>query len=105
MHPNGDQSDFDGDGSGDVCDLDADADGVADAADSCLETPVGEMVNADGCAILQLCACDADWKNHGAYVKCVAHSANNFIDTGPISLTEHGDIVSAAATSSCGSKK
>jgi len=105
LHANEDQSDFDDDGYGDVCDLDADADGAPDAADSCLGTPVGEIVNADGCAILQLCACDATWKNHGAYVKCVAHSANDFVDVGLIGLTEHGEIVSAASSTSCGQKK
>lgn len=101
---NTDQSDFDGDGIGDICDTDMDGDGVTDGVDSCLET-VGAIFNTDGCAVAQLCPCDNNWKNHGAYVKCVAHAANDFRDAGLISDSEHGTIVSEAAQSSCGAKK
>ena len=38
-----DQADFDGDSSGEACDLDYDADGVRDASDSCLGTPIGAI--------------------------------------------------------------
>jgi len=52
-----------------------------------------------------LCPCDNTWKNHGAYVKCVAHTANNFRDAGLINDSEHGEIVSEAGMSNCGAKK
>ena len=105
LHPNPDQADFDGDGEGDVCDQDSDADNVLDTVDACLATESGSVVNSDGCSIDDLCLCQGNWKNHGAYVKCVAHSANDFVDLQLISLTEHEDIVSQAAESACGQKK
>ena len=107
---NPDQDDNDGDGAGDYCDADDDNDGLLDADDACLYTPAGSTINTDGCAIADLCPCihpnSVDkWKNHGAYVKCVAHAANDFRDAGLISDSEHGEIVSAAGQSSCGAKK
>jgi hypothetical protein len=48
------QTDSDGDGIGDACDTqdngDSDGDGVENHADLCPNTPVGQSVNADGCA-------------------------------------------------------
>ena len=106
---NPDQADSDGDGAGDDCDADLDGDGVIDADDACLPTPVGEVVNAEGCAISQLCPCEQPegdkWKNHGAYVSCVSHAANDFVDLGLLTESEKGEIVSSAAQSSCGKKK
>ena len=104
LHANPDQADFDEDGAGDACDLDQDADGVLDAEDSCLSTAIGAIVNPDGCAIADLCPCENNWKNHGAYVRCVTHKANDFTGLGLIGLTEHGDIVSDAGQSACGHK-
>lgn len=106
---NTDQADTDGDGAGDTCDSDDDNDGVLDAGDQCMPTPAGEVVNADGCAIGQLCPCahpdgSDRWKNHGAYVSCVAHTAEDFVAGGLITDTEKGAIVSAAGESTCGHK-
>jgi len=98
------QSDFDGDFIGDVCDQDLDGDGVLDVVDACLPSPVGAVVNASGCSVSGLCPCDNDWKNHGAYVRCVAHAANDFVNDGLISETDRGEIVSEAGQSDCGSK-
>jgi Thrombospondin type 3 repeat/Beta-propeller repeat len=102
LDPNPDQADADGDGAGDVCDADRDGDGVRDDADLCVPTATGDVVNADGCSIADLCPCDSAWKNHGAYVSCVAHGANDFVDLGLITETEKGDTVSAAGQSQCG---
>lgn len=44
------------------------------------------------------CPCDADWKNHGEYVSCVAHWADAYATSGK----ERGAIVSSAARSDCG---
>jgi streptogramin lyase len=99
---NPDQLDFDNDGEGDVCDTDSDGDGVVDAGDACVPTPLDEVVDADGCSIAGLCACENNWKNHGAYVRCVAHTSEDFADAGLISEAEKDAIVSAAGQSGCG---
>ncbi len=101
--------DTDGDGVPDVIDDDDDGDGVPTNEDACFPTPVGEVVRADGCSISQLCPCEHpivedEWKNHGAYVSCVAHTANAFSAMGSIAEGERGAIVSTAAQSTCGHK-
>ena len=69
--------------------VDQDGDDVVDAPDACLFTATGAVVNAGGCSIADLCPCVSTWKNHGAYVSCVAHRGNEF---------------PAAGQSSCGRK-
>lgn len=106
---NSGQGDFDGDGAGDLCDTDFDGDAILDAEDACVPSPLGEAVNADGCAIAELCPCEfplggSKWKNHGAYVSCVAHASEDFVDAGLITEEEKDAIVSAAGESSCGHK-
>ena len=63
-----DQTDTDGDGAGDVCDNDDDGGGVLDATDECSATPAGGVINESGCTVAQLCPCENEWKNQGAYV-------------------------------------
>ncbi len=53
-------------------------------------------------AISDLCPCEADWRNHGQYVSCVAHAAQEFRNLGLITGAQVGSIVSAAAQSDCG---
>jgi hypothetical protein len=95
---------------GDACDLDED--GTLDVNDVCAETATGELVNpTNGCSLDQLCPCEGargssqSWKNQGKYVSCLAHATNDFVALGLIGETEKGSLVSAAAQSSCGSKK
>ena len=102
---NPDQDDFDGDGDGDICDADTDGDGVVDGQDVCLGTVVGVAVLDNGCSWDQECECDASWKNHGAYVSCVAHATNDLRDAGSITDDEKSDIQSAAGKSDCGKRK
>jgi hypothetical protein len=60
------------------------------------------VVNTAGCAIAQLCPCDNAWKNHGAYVSCVAHTAKAFVAEDLITEAEKDAIISEAGQSSCG---
>jgi len=104
LDPNIDQADFNEDSVGDVCDDDDDGDTVIDGGDSCPSTPADEVVNTSGCAIDQLCPCENAWKNHGAYVSCVAHAAKDFVAAGLITDAEKDAIVAEAAASTCGHK-
>ena len=103
FNPN--QADFDEDGAGDICDIDDDSDEVLDANDQCLYTVLGEIVNDTGCSIADLCPCNNPWKNHGAYVKCVAQTSEEFVAAGLITEEDKNTIVSLAAQSTCGHKK
>ena len=101
LNANADQNDTDGDGVGNACE-DGDNDGVLDAADRCLGTAIGSIVAPNGCSIADSCPCETSWRNHGAYVKCVAQTSNSFFAAGLITGTRRDGIVSAAAQSACG---
>lgn len=87
---------------------DSDSDGVPDGADECNATPAGAVVDASGCAIPQLCPCEAPvgsvcgWQNHTAYVKCVRVAAQSFRRAGVITNQQRAQIVQAAQQSQCG---
>jgi hypothetical protein len=105
------QDNFDGDDLGDACDTDDDNDGVLDDADVCPYTPLGELVDPDtGCSLNQLVPCEGPrgtaetWRNHGQYVSTLTKFAKDFVNMGLLTNKEKGDIVSAAARSSCGKK-
>lgn len=102
---NADQKDTDHDGNGDICDNDLDGDGVVDSGDACLPTPYGETVDATGCSLSQLCPCDSDWKNHGAFVSCNAKASTRFVKEGLMTEAEKGAWMSYCGSSSCGHKK
>jgi hypothetical protein len=107
LDSNSSQADADNDGIGDACDTDDDNDGILDGEDLCFDTVNGEVVNANGCSINNLCPCTHDnssWKNHGAYVSCVARTSGDFLILGLISESEKDIIVSNAAESNCGKK-
>lgn len=67
-------------------------------------TPFAATVNADGCALADLCPCASAWKNHGAYVSCVAKAGNAFVAAGLFTPAEKDAATSAAAESTCGKK-
>jgi hypothetical protein len=108
LHSNGGQDDFDGDGDGDACDTDDDGDVVEDSNDDCEGTALGQLVDDRGCSSSQLfnaiCPTDAEYKNHGQYVSCVAHEAKRQVDDGLILMDEKGHIISSAAKSDIGKK-
>ena len=47
-----------------LVETDADIDGIPNNDDKCPDSPPGEVVDADGCSINQLCLCSGPWKNH-----------------------------------------
>jgi len=105
---NADQQDSDGDGTGDACDTsgDTDEDGVADEDDACPNTEGDAATDSVGCSSKQLlevaCPQSKAWKNHGQYVSCVTKEAKRQADSGLITNTQKGAIVSEAANSSVG---
>ena len=110
--PNDDQADENGDGVGDACDIDEDGDGVSDDDDLCPASPEEGYVDEDGCSGAQSvdleCPCDPGapgWKNHGQYVSCVSHAAEDQLEAGLITEEEMDQIVSERAQSDCGKKK
>lgn len=103
---NADQADFDSDGQGDVCDGDDDADGVDDGLDFCPATPLDvSIIDANGCSGQQyvdlVCGEPCDHANHGQYVKCVVHAANDAFDLGLLTNKQRAAIVRAAAKNKC----
>ena len=60
----------------------------------------GQIVLAE--TIADLCPCNAPWKNHGEYVRCVQTAAKVLAEEGLISEGERKAIVKEAAQSDCG---
>ncbi len=89
-------------------DSDDDDDGVPNINDVCPETAFGANVDIDGCSGAQIvdreCPCDDSWKNHGEYVSCVAHVAEEQLESNFITPVEKEAIVSTHAKSVCGKK-
>lgn len=108
LHANQSQADFDSDGLGDACDPDSDNDGVDNGQDACPGTSAMALVSDNGCSSGQLlelvCPSDGEYRNHGQYVQCIAHEAEQQVKDGLISDEEKDAIVGAAAESDIGKK-
>jgi len=105
------QAIFDADSAG-MC-KDADGDGYRPPEDcdesdpginpDALELPWNFVdENCDG----NLGDCDPcfDWRNHGEYVRCIAHAVNDLTEQGHLTEEEGDEIVSSAARSDIGKK-
>ena len=99
---NADQLDQDFDGAGDVCDADDDNDSIVDSGDKCPATAIGSIVSGNGCSIADTCPCENSWRNHGAYMKCLAQTSNSFLAASLITSLQKDAIVEAGARSTCG---
>jgi hypothetical protein len=100
MDPNANQTDSDNDGLGDACDGDDDGDGIANESDLCPLSPSGPPVDSDGCTGAQRIArlCDrAAFIQHGQYVSCVAHAANESAALGLVDPNDKSRYVKEAA--------
>ena len=79
---------------------DIDEDGIFDESDECLDTVIGDKVDAYGCSVDQNIALSCDTvksKNHGRYVSCVSHVLSDLIDQGMIAMEEKGKVLSEIA--------
>jgi len=81
---------------------DEDLDGVADREDQCAGTAGGEVVNAAGCSIDQICPCAGPWRNHQEYVSCVRQASMSFVRDGLIARSDARELTREAQRSSCG---
>lgn len=67
--------------------------------DQCPETPLGALVNPQGCSIEQICPCDTG--SHEAYVECVRSAARAFQDAGLINNARRRQLVENARAANC----
>jgi hypothetical protein len=93
---------------------DADNDGIPDAEDACpasdvrptvvingCDSGVANQVLDDGCTIADLTTnCAEEARNHGMFVRCVAHVSNDLKRAGVISEEQKGALQRCAATAS-----
>jgi hypothetical protein len=90
---NPDQADYDGDGVGDVCSATV----IVDGCDSGVAN-----VRVDGATFSTLIGeCAASAKNHGKFVSCVSHLANDWRRSGLITAKEHARLVNATNGVNC----
>jgi hypothetical protein len=84
--------------------LDTDGDNVLDTEDACPMTAAGEVVDATGCSVADLCPCEESWGNRGEYLSCVNQTVQTFLEAKLITAQATAALISAAAQSTCGQK-
>lgn len=104
-----------------IADTDNDNDGVPDDQDECASsdlrpkvdvnlteagvTSIDNTVDANGCSIQdRVNNCAAGAKNHGQYVSCIAHLANDLYKDRTITKTQRKELKTGAAKSRIGKK-
>src|SRR5438067_5038059 len=76
-----------------------DGDGGGDESGAACGSVAGD---ADQMAAVRAqCSC-GDAKNHGGYVSCVSHAANDAVQSGNLRPECRGDVLTCAARSTCG---
>ena len=107
----GTSQDCDSNAVPDECDPDSDDDGLIDDCDACpdsdlnntmvidgCDSGVANMMLEEGCTMGDLMAgCAEEAQDHGSFVSCVGHLANNWKGEGLISGPEKGRIQRCAA--------
>ena len=83
---------------------DQDLDGVADAADTCPDTPEGDVTTADGCTA---CPCDGPtagsvWESRGSFLACITDAVRGRKQARAMSRRGARAAIKAARKSSCG---
>jgi len=86
---------------------DGDGDAAGDACDACPETPVASPVLRNGCALVQTCPCDGptadeEWSNQRAYMQCVARTLRKLRLRGQVDKNEIRSLLRDAVRSGCG---
>ncbi|WP_286238763.1 thrombospondin type 3 repeat-containing protein [Neptuniibacter halophilus] len=101
VNSNSGQEDWDGDSVGDVCDEDADGDKVIGENDNCPYTILSSTVDSNGCSSDQRldlnCPAEVEYKNHGQYLKCIAHEINSQVEDGLLNENQKGEIINSHA--------
>ena len=91
--------------------IDTDDDGVFDVDDECPDSQAADLivigdceselpnqVFPDGCTMMdRIAECEADARNHGAFVSCVGDLVDQWSDEEAIDPTDKGDIIRCAA--------
>jgi hypothetical protein len=96
---------------------DADGDGITDTCDLCPDTvddvPAPDdttriATDTDGCSVSDRCPCDGPpdvvvpWRSHDAYVRCVVAHAGRLVASRRLTAREHDAVVAAAMRTTCG---
>ena len=98
---NTDQADSDGNGVGDVCDVDTDGDGVSDSIDNCPTMANADQANLDGDSMGDVCDADRDGDGFDNTVDAFPDDASEHLDSDGDGVGDNADPCPNDATDSC----